>query len=251
MIDTNKKKLLGVIGGLGPLVSAYFYEMLTRMQDVSREQDYLDMLLYSIPSTPDRTAFITSGSGSDCDTNNDTGVEAPHLSLIKAARLLAASGVDIIAIPCVTAHFFYTRIVEKTSVPVLHIVEETTKTIKEKRFIKAGVLGTDGTLGSRLFHKTLEKQGVEVIIPDTESQTALMNIIYQSTKLGKPADGSLFISIADDLRRQGAETVILGCTELSLIARDLKLHEGYTDALAVLARAALTACGVTNFKTGD
>lgn len=223
-------KKLGVIGGMGPLASVYFYELLTKMQAVRCEQEYLDVLLYSVPSTPDRTAFVMG-----------EGREDPTPSLTAVARVLLAAGVDLVAVPCVTAHFFYDAI--ESIIPTLHIVDETVNSIKEKGFIKAGLLGTNGTVNSRLFHEKLEKQGIDVITPPPEEQALLMKLIYQSVKRGKTADGQAFVDLSNALRKKGAQTVILGCTELSLITRDLHLNEGYTDALAILARAAINACG--------
>jgi aspartate racemase len=224
---------LGVIGGLGPHASVYFYEKLTTLNKVGREQEHLDILLYSVPSTPDRTAFITGESAED-----------PGVKLIHAARTLENAGAEVLTVPCVTAHFFYGRIAEAVSVPVLHIVEETANRLNGKGIKRAGLLATEGTVKSRVFHEKLSEYGIETLTPSPGSQNALTGLIYESVKLGKPADKEEFRKLADELLERGAETVILGCTELSLVKRDHPEMSGesFADPIEILAGAAIGYC---------
>ena len=87
---------LGVIGGLGPLATAYYYELLTKMSDVSCDQEHLEIYIHSCPQIPDRTAYIL-------DHTQDNPVGA----MIQVAKGLQEQGVDYIAIPCITAHYFH------------------------------------------------------------------------------------------------------------------------------------------------
>ena len=89
-----KKPLLGVMGGMGTQATACFYEKLHSIQSVTTEQEYLDVLVFSKPSIPDRTAYITGKSN-----------ESPLEQLTYVALTLEAAGATCIALPCVTSHF--------------------------------------------------------------------------------------------------------------------------------------------------
>ena len=88
-------KTVGVLGGLGPMATVYFYEMVVRMTEAQKDQDHIDMVIVNKATTPDRTAYIIGESK-----------ENPSLDLIDNAQKLEKFGVDMIAIPCNTAHYF-------------------------------------------------------------------------------------------------------------------------------------------------
>ena len=219
---------LGIIGGMGVQATGRFYEMLTKLQTVAREQEYLDVLLYSKPSIPDRTAFITGQSA-----------VSPLKSLLDAAEVLEKAGVDCIAMPCVTAHYFYQALAESVNVPFLNMPEETARHAAGCGYSKVGLLATDGTVQGRFFHEVFAAHAIEVIVPEAAGQAAIMDLIY-AVKRGVRDDIEADLEAASaSLREKGAQTVVLGCTELSLKT----WGEGYADALEILARRALKACG--------
>ena len=149
----------------------------------------------------------------------------------------------MIAIPCVTAHYFQNELEEAISLPVIHTIEETAKYLKEESISRAGIMATDGTVTSRLFQTTLKKYGMEAIIPDASNQAKVMHIIYDNVKAGRPIDRSAVFEVQSFLKNAGAEVILLGCTELSMIKRDLKMAEGFLDVMEVLARTAVMRCG--------
>jgi aspartate racemase len=222
------KPLLGVLGGMGALATACFYEKLHSLQGVSTEQEYLDILLYSKPSIPDRTAFITGQS-----------TDSPLDSLIHAARVLETAGAACIAIPCVTAHFFYAGISDAVSIPVLNLPDETARFASEHGIKKIGLLATDGTIEGKVFHSPLEGQGIDMIIPQADAQSGLMSMIYDIKRGSEHTAGTtpeLLDSIAAELRSAGAQAVILGCTDLCVIACS---HPETINCLDILAKASL------------
>lgn len=227
-----KKKVLGVVGGLGPLATARFLELTTAMTDARKEQEHLDMIIYNYPSIPDRTGYILGSN-----------LRSPLPGLMNAAQALSRQKVCCIAIPCVTAHYFLTDLEERISTPILSGVRETAEYLKQQGVGSAGILATDGTLRARLFHRELEKMRIRPVEPDSADQAALMHLIYDHIKAGKPADFSRFQEISRNLRGKGAEVLILGCTELSLIKRDHPLEGGYLDTMEVLARQSIDHCG--------
>jgi len=219
-VSVNEKPLLGIIGGMGTQATACFYEKLHSLQDVTKEQEYLDILLYSIPSTPDRTAYITGQSG-----------ESPLRHLIHAAKTLEAAGATCIAIPCITSHFFYDDLIKAVGVPILNMLDETAGFAAEKGIKKVNLLATDGTIKGRAFHSAFEKHGIKVTVPPEEEQRKLMTAIYD-IKRGLKVPPDTFNSITEG-------TVVLGCTELCIVTEE---SENVINTLDVLARASLESC---------
>ena len=235
------KPLLGVIGGMGTQATACFYEKLHSLQTVKAEQEYLDVLVYSMPSIPDRTAFITGQSDI-----------SPLEPLIHVARTLESAGASCIAIPCVTSHFFYNELVDAVGIPVLNMLDETAGFVSGRGIGRVCLLATDGTLKGGAFNAAFAKIGIEVVVPPVDVQAALMAVIYD-VKRGAAVSPDLLDAIAADALGSaavgsaavggatvcGATAVILGCTELCVIAHE---NPGVVNTLEVLAGAALRVC---------
>ena len=229
MVDN--RKILGVIGGLGPIATAHFMELVINMTDVDTDQQHLPMIVYNMPFIPDRTAYIL-----------DNTKENPLPMMLKIGKTLQEQGADCIAVPCVTAHYFMGELETGASVPLINGVRETVAHLKENGIQRVGIMATDGTIQSGIFHKELEKQGLVPIAPGIRAQADVMHLIFNNVKAGKSAEMDRFLSAAEDLRNQGAQAIILGCTELSLIKRDHAIGPGFIDAMEVLARQSVLAC---------
>ncbi len=218
-------KRLGVIGGLGPLATAYFFELVVRMTQAVSDQEHVEMIILNYPSVPDRTSYIVGNTK-----------ESPLPAMIAMGQQLAKLGAEHIAIPCITAHYFHKELAGAIQVPIIHIVEETAKHLSYYGIRKAGIMATDGTVNAGLFQRELLKWGIEGILPDKEHQSYVMDLIYQDVKAGRPVEMDKFDRVSRYLKEGGAECIILGCTELSLIKREGYLGAGYLDAMEVLAR---------------
>lgn len=225
-------KTLGVIGGLGPMASAYFIQLLTQMSDAQTDQDHMDILMYSRPSIPDRTKYIIGESN-----------ENPVTDMVMAGKKLKEMGADILAIPCVTAHYFHEKLENGIGVPVIHAVKETVACLAEKKVTRVGILATDGTIQSELFQNAFKKCGILPVLPEAERQKQVMEIIYHQIKAGKNVDMECFLKISKEMFEHGAQVILLACTELSLLKRDYDLPAGYLDVMEVLARKAVLSCG--------
>ena len=224
-------KRLGIIGGLGPMTTAYFMELIIRMTDAKTDQEHLEMVILNRPSIPDRTSYIL-----------DHTKESPLAPLIKGGKDLIDMGADIIAIPCVTAHFYFDELQQELSVPVIHLIREIGHLLQKEKIARVGILATDGTIQSRLFQSELKKLGISYIIPNEDSQRMLMDIIYNHIKAGKTIPTKDIQRIIKELTDQGAMRIILGCTELSLLKREHGRSPLYIDALEVLAALSVTQC---------
>lgn len=225
-------KTLGVIGGLGPMATAYFMQLVTQMTDAETDQKHIRVLVASNPSIPDRTKYICGESK-----------ESPVPKMASEGRFLKESGAEVLTIPCVTAHYFHEELEKEIGLPIIHAMEETAKYLKERHIDTVGIMATDGTIKSGVFQATLEKYGIKVVVPDADRQKLVMEIIYKEVKAGKSVNMHLFYSVARQLRAKGAEVILLGCTELSVIKRDNRLKSGYLDVMEVLAMRAVSECG--------
>ena len=225
-------KTLGVLGGLGPMSSVYFYEMLTAHTKAARDQDHLNIMISSKADIPDRTAYILGASSSD-----------PTPYMIGEVTKLINAGADLIAIPCNTAHCFYESISIASSVPVINIVKQTVKFCRYRGLRSVGVLATEGTTASGAYKNILSAMGIEYVTCENEEQEIITDIIYEKIKKGEPANIGLFLRVVDKLKALGCEKIILGCTELSLLKRNYKLGSDFIDSMEVLAASAIKLCG--------
>jgi len=224
----ENRKILGVLGGLGPLSSAYFYELITNHTKAEKDQDHIDIILSSRATTPDRTAFILGRSDDD-----------PVPYMVEDAKLLEQYGADAIVIPCNTAHYFIDEVRCSVSVPVPSIIDETVLHIKRNGHKKAAILATEGTILSESYQKALEEAGLSWAVPDKAGQSVITDIIYGDVKSGFiPAPEKLY-SVADPLFEDGCTCAILGCTELSLLKRQFPEDIRFVDSLEVLASCAI------------
>lgn len=223
---------LGIIGGLGPLASAYLLELLTTMTEVTCDQDHLEVLLHSTPQIPDRTTYILDHTQAD-----------PLPKMIEVGQTLSSLGVSYIVIPCITAHYFYHPLHDSISAPIISIVHEVAVYLEVRNIRQVGLMATDGTVKSEIFQRVLKRHGIDVILPDEAHQKMVMKVIYENVKLGKEIEQDVFFEAASHLFDQGAKIIILGCTELSIGKKELNLDNRFLDCLDVVAAVALDKCG--------
>ena len=222
----------GIIGGLGPMATAYLLQLIVDMTDAKTDQEHLDAIIFNRPGVPDRTAYIL-----------DHSKPSPVPPMVDMAQKLEALGVCAIGTPCVTAHSFHEELQSSVKVPFIHMVQETAAYLKAAGCRKAGIMATSGTVHMGLFQTALTEVGLDYALPDEAMQKNVMSLIYDNVKAGLPADMAKFRAVSDALRKDGCDAIILGCTELSIIKRDNEIGSGYLDALEVLARAAILTCG--------
>ncbi len=224
--------ILGIIGGMGPAATDLLYRRIIDRTDAACDQEHLDMIILSHASMPDRTAAIKNG---------DT--EKVLKLLIKDAKFLEKSGAAAIAIPCNTSHYFYNEIQDKIEIPIINMITETARFVKEKGRKKTCVLATDGTIMTGLYEKALTAEGVEYVAPDEKTQKLVMKIIYEQVKKGFPGNEEDFREIHHFIKGNGCDGAILACTELSVFREEAGLTDFYTDALDVLCEKSILKCG--------
>ena len=228
------KKAIGIIGGMGPLATADLFKKIVMNTKANTDQEHIRVLIDNNTNIPDRTSYII-----EKNTN-------PVPQLVKSAVTLWAMGADILVMPCNTAHYFYPQVQSAVDIPVLNMIEITCNAILKKGIKKAGLLATEGTIKSKIYQKVFENAGLELIKPNKKEQAVVMDVIYSGVKAGnKDYDVTDMKKVINRLFDMGAETLILGCTELPLAMDMYKLSYPGCDPTLELARCAIeTANGV-------
>lgn len=224
--------IIGIIGGLGPMATAYFLRLITQMTEAATDQEHIEVLIHSKPQIPDRTNYILGRSQ-----------KSPMPDMIVVGKKLAEQGANVLAIPCITAHYFQKEMEEAIGIPIINAIEETAEYLNARGIKKVGIMATDGTIESGIFQCALEEKGIEVVIPIKDDQKKVMYLIYENVKAGKKIDENVFQAVSEGLFKRGAQVVLLGCTELSLMKRDYNLRGAFLDVMEILARKAVLTCG--------
>ncbi len=225
-------KTLGIIGGLGPMATVCLLELLVRMTEARRDQDHLNAVVYHQPSIPDRTAYILGKSRDN-----------PLPALLSLAEKLNGQELGCVIMPCNTAHYFYDDLSAALKAPLLHIIRETAAYLKKAGIKTAGIMATEGTIACGLYQKELSALDIRWTLPQEGNQKLVMELIYDQVKAGRAVEMTKFHQVTAQLFQQGADCVILGCTELSVIKKTEDVGPRCLDALEVLAYRALETCG--------
>lgn len=224
--------MLGIIGGMGPMASAVFYDMISSKTDASCDQENLNLILLSHAGMPDRTRAILS--------KDEAQIEAVRSKLLADAMFLQNAGCTAIAVTCNTAHYFVNMIEDELDIPFIHLIRETAEAVaSEFGARKVAVLATDGTIETRLYQDELSKRGVIAFTPKAEVQALVMHEIYECIKSGKPADEEIWEKIEEYVKAEGCEAAVLACTELSVVRKELSLGSFYFDPMDIMAESCL------------
>jgi aspartate racemase len=231
-MDTNAK-VLGVLGGMGPLASAQFMLRLTLLTPAERDQDHIPAVLWSDPRVPDRTLGKLAG-GTD-----------PLPWLMRGIEGLERAGCGAIAIPCNTAHGWFEPMAANAGVPILHIVDAAATELRRIGITRGtiGLMGTEATLAMRLYQDRLGAQGWDMIEPDAAQMQGLVTPAIAAVKANRVADAfQPLAEVVNSLAARGASAVVLGCTEipLGILAGPADaLRVPVVDTIDALARAAI------------
>lgn len=225
------KKTIGIIGGMGPLATCDIMEKIIALTNADTDQENIHLVVDCNTNIPDRTAAILNNG------------ESPIPQLVRSGVKLQGMGADVLIMPCNTAHFFYKDIVPYFDIPLLNMLEETAAYLKKHSIVRVGLLATNGTIQSEVYHRILEKNNIEVLTPKPEEQDAVMGIIYHGVKAGnKVFKTDEFCKVMNMLLKRGAQRLILGCTELPVAVEMYHLDYPTVDPTKVLAEAAIRYC---------
>ncbi|MCB0191711.1 MAG: aspartate/glutamate racemase family protein [Anaerolineae bacterium] len=153
-------------------------------------------------------------------------------TLAQAARQVEAAGADFLLICTNTMHKVAPQIQESISIPILHLADATAKRILAAGIKTIGLLGTNFTMEQDFYKgRLIEKFGLNVLVPPKADRDIIHRIIYDELCLGQVKDASrdAYLRIMEDLRSQGAEGIIEGCTEIVMLVQqhhtDIPLYD--------------------------
>lgn len=224
-------KLLGVLGGMGPLATVDFLHKLIEETPATRDQEHVPLITYSVPQMPDRPPAIT-GNG-----------ESPFPQMLAGVQTLKRAGASAVAIACNTAHYWYDDLQRDGGLPILHIADAACAAFAGRPIQRVGLLATTGTAAAGFYQQRLAARGI-TCVPSTDGdqrmlvEPAIVHVKRNEMALAHP----LATRAARKLRDAGAEIIIIACTEIPLAieheASDITPH--CVDATRALARACVT-----------
>ena len=231
------KKTIGILGGMGPEATAYFFDLIIKHTRAEKDQEHIPVVIYSNPEVPERTCSIV-GDG-----------PSPVPSLMEGVKSLLAAGADFIIMPCVTAHYFIPEVKAQIDFPFLSLLEESLTWAQERipGVKKVGLVASSGTVRSGLFHKPFADAGIEVIEPEEEEQKIVMEAIFEKEGIkagftsGTPKD--MIVNASRELIARGAEAIIAGCTEVPLVLKDRDISVPLIEPMRIMAERSILEAG--------
>ena len=222
-------KTLGIVGGLGTETSCSFcFSVNQQVKRISPDQPHIIMDNVPVPKEVERVIAHGEHSEEMC-------------SLLKSSvRRLDKSGAHLIVIPCNTVHIFIDELRQQSTVPLLSIIEETTKECVKRGFQKVGLLASSTTVRQKLYNEKLRENGIEVLTPDEQQQDFLSECIIKilNNRLEKE-DKQGIIRVLERLQESGAEAIILGCTDLFLAVKPEDVTLPLINSTAVLENSVI------------
>lgn len=202
-------KTIGIIGGMSWESSAVFYKTINQKIKIKLGDSHsAKCLMYSVD-------FAEIAHLQHTDNWDELAI-----IMIDAAKKLEKGGADFVVLCTNTMHLLANKIEENISIPFIHIADATAQAIKDSNVKKVGLLGTKFTMEQDFFKtRILEKQGIETVIPNQNQREIVHNIIYEELVKGiiNQQSRTDLLEIIDDLIQLGAEGIVLGCTEISLL----------------------------------
>lgn len=201
---------VGILGGMGPLAGIELHKLIVDATPAQKDQDHLQVVLFTNPSIPDRTQSLR-------DDNGESFAQAAGDSVAELERM----NVDVIVMACMTAHSRLQYIQAQTKTPILSalpLVHAALLTHYPKK--KVALLATPGSINAGIY--TNGTTNIDWLIPDAPTQQQVTEAIYKIKAGSILAGGRQLLKAMDTLQEEGAEVFILGCTELGLLFADLQ-----------------------------
>ncbi|MBW9116667.1 aspartate/glutamate racemase family protein [Rhizobium cauense] len=221
---------IGLIGGMSFESSAVYYRMINEMVR-KRLGGFAsaDLLMHSV----NFDEIVSMQKAGDWDAAaNRLGDVALHLQIAGARCMLICTN---------TMHLIADQVAARISVPLIHVIDETAKSLKAAERKRPLLLATRYTMEHGFYAERMKSLGVDIVVPEAADRTSVHDIIFNELCAGKVLDGSRnkLMQIIERERAKGADSIILGCTEICLILDPDRLPLPGFDTTAIHARAAV------------
>lgn len=226
-----KEKTVGILGGMGPEATVDFMQRIIRLTPAKDDGDHIHMLVDNNPKIPSRIKAIIEKTGAN-----------PLPVLVEMAKGLEKCGADFLAIPCNTAHYYWSGIQAVVKIPVLNMIQLTVQRIitENPRIKLVGLLASSAVLITGLYKRALAEQGVSILYPPEDMQNRVLQTIKKvKANAYDQEDIRNVQDVADFLTDNRAGALIVGCTELSVLANQIDFRVRFYDSSQVLAEKVL------------
>ena len=225
MSGTAPPRRVGVLGGMGPEATVLLLQRVIARTPAADDCDHVPMLVDMNTQVPSRIRALIEGTGED-----------PGPVLAGMARRLEAMGAEALAMPCNTAHNYAGVIRAAATVPFLDMVEGTAASLARAGVRRIGLVASPAVRMTGVFERALRPHGIETLYPAAE---APMLAAIRAVKAGRDLEHAraTLREAGDALLATGAQCLVVGCSEFSLIADALRPTERVVDSLDVLADA--------------
>lgn len=226
----NGISTIGVLGGMGPEATNRLCALITAATPATRDQEHIPVITYNNSLIPERVGAISGKTMS------------PVPEMIRTAQVLEQAGADLLVMPCNLAHHFIDEVRARIRIPILNMIEETVAFVVAQypQLQRVGLLASTPTIELGLYKNSFAKHERVVLSPAAcEQETKVMEAIYgkrgiKSGYRAKPR--ALLMEAAQQLSAKGAELIIAGCTEVSLVLKPERMPFPVIDPLEVIAR---------------
>ena len=226
----NTQKTVGVMGGMGPDATVDFMARVIALTDSNGDQDHVHMIVDQNPTVPDRQSAIREGTD---EVSDALGV---------MAKRLEDAGADFLVMVCNTAHVFIDSVHAGTTIPFIHLIEESVKEIDTvcPNARRVGVMATIGCLDTSIYQDAVTASGREALVPEGDDMQELMGLIgtVKSGDKGAEVKKGMQMS-ANHLVDRGAEVIIAGCTEIPIVFEGENCAVPVVSSTGVLAQRTL------------
>jgi len=224
---------LGVLGGMGPDATNDFLGRLAALTGASRDQEHLRTLVYSDPTTPDRSDAIL-GDG-----------PSPLPWLERGVSFLSEAGCSVIAIPCNTAHYWHAELQAASPTPILHIAQAVADELSTRpSWRNVALLGTTGTIRSGIYFDYIDAAGISISRAQSSHAEAAVMSAIRAAKAGRMTEAKEIVAKETENYPAGnIDGIIVACTDLSTALAGLSELHGIPllDASSCLAKASIRA----------
>lgn len=224
-------KIIGLIGGISWVSTADYYRLINEgINEHLGGLNFSECLMYSF-------------NYADIKKNNENNDwDSTFNMLLKGCQFLKQGGAEAIVLCANTMHFIADRLEKAIELPVIHIATETAIEIHKREIKKVGLLGTKFTMELDFFKDKLTEKGIEVIIPNKNADRDFIHTtIFEELGRGLVTDATKkrYLEIAGQLILEGAEGIILGCTEIPLVIKPQDLSVPAFDTALIHSKAAV------------
>ena len=222
--EPARKQCAGVLGGMGPAATLDFMAKVMVATPAAVDQDHIPLIVYQFPQIPSRTAAVIEGN------------DAPLQTMMDGVQALQRAGAEFIVIACNTAHHWFDALARSTRLEILHIADAVGDMLRERALLdrKIGLMATRATLRSHIFERRLPD--VRFVTPSESTQIrideAIAAVKAGDLEMARDRAGQA----ARDFSTEGAEVLLLACTELP-VALDRTSGLDWLDATEALAQA--------------